>query len=228
MNQFSIKAAGAVGVLAVAASTCDPAHARNRDLEQPTTFVRVLQAVPGGPKIDFYVDGKKELNDYKFGGLSNYVKLPAGHHSFSLWSNRPARPILTGERSLRPAGFYTIAAYGEASRPRLLTFEDSGGSVGSNESRLTVFHLSPQSPPVEVLATTRSGGTYRLFNRLRFGQIRASYVPSTSTTLRVRIGGRTIKTINGFKPRPGQKYNAYLIGDIGQDFKVLLDVTAKP
>ncbi len=212
------------GLGAVGAS---PAGAKEARIAGPASFVRVLHAISGGPKVDVYIDGKKQLNDYTYGGLSKYLRLSAGYHAFSVRSNDPARTVLAGGRTLSSGGFYTIAAYGVPSRPRLLTFQDSGGSVAFNQARLTVFHLSPNTPPLEVLATVKATGrTYRLFNRLRYGQIRASYVPAVPMTIRLRVNGHTIKTITGVEPRAGRKYAAYAIGNEGQDFKILLDVTA--
>ncbi len=202
------------------------AQAKDPSIAGPTTFVRVLHAVSGGPKVDVYIDGTKRLNDYSYGGLSKYMRLTAGYHSFSVRSNSPARTLLAGAHTFRSGQFYTISAYGVPMRPRLLTFQDSGGSVAYGQSRLTFFHLAPNMQPIEVIATTKNGRTYRLFSRLRYGQIRASYVPSVPLTIRLRVNGRTIKTITGVEPRAGRKYAAYAIGQAGLDFKVLLDVTA--
>jgi hypothetical protein len=44
--------------------------------------------------------------------------------------------------------------------------------------------------------------------------------------VRLQVNGRTIKTITGFEPRAGRKYSAYAIGRIGQNFRVLADVSA--
>jgi hypothetical protein len=216
---------GVALALGATASTCSPARADDPNIAGPTSFVRVLHAVAYGPKVDVYIDGQKKLNDVEFGAISKYLRVRAGYHTFRIMTNNPARTILSSARTLRRGDFYTLSAWGNGRRPRLLAFNDSGGSVAYNRARLTAFHLAPGLAPVDVIATTQTGRTYRLFRGLRYGQIRASYVPAVPMTIRFTRGGRTIKTITGVEPRAGRKYAAYAMGVPGQTFRVNLDVT---
>lgn len=215
-----------LGTLAAAAWGAAPSWAKDPKIAGPVSFVRVLNAVDGGPKVDFYIDGQRKLNDFKLGGISAYLRLPAGRHTFTVRSNNPSRVLVSGARTFGSNQFVTVGAYGSSRRPRLLAFNDSSGPVAFGKARLTAFHLSPGTPAVDVIGTTGTGRTYRLFSRLRYGQIRAAYVPAVPMTIRLRSNGVTLKTLEGIEPRAGRKYAAYAIGRAGRDFQVLLDVTA--
>lgn len=190
------------------------------------SFVRVLHALPGGPKVDFYFDGQKTLNDYRFGGNSKYVKVPSGYRRISVRSNDPARTLFSRTPRLRPNDFYTGIAWGTPSRPRFTLHNDSAGNVPFNRARITFFHLSPGLPPVDVVGTTQTGRSYRFLRGLRYGQIRYAHVPAVPMTIRLVAYGRTVKTYTGAEPRAGRKYSAYAIGRPRESFNLFLDTTA--
>lgn len=221
-----------IALLALSATAVfqgNPARAADPKIAGPTAFVRVLHAVPAGPKVDVYIDGTRRLNDVQFGSISKYMRVSAGYHRFRVTTNNPTRTLLSGARTLRRGDFYTVAAHGSPLRPRLVATNESQGRMAYGRARLTAYHFSPGAPPVDVIATTKTGRTYRLFSRLRYGQTRAAFVPAVPLTIRLRANGRTIKTITGVHPRAGRRYAAFAIGQMGarvDPFRVLLDVSA--
>lgn len=192
----------------------------------PTSFVRVLHAVPGGPKVDVYIDGNKKLNDVTFGSVTKYLRFPSGRHSFRVESNNPSRVLASGISTLRNGDFYTVTASGTPAYPRLQALNDSVGTMPYNRARVTFYHFAPGLPPVDVIATTENGNTYRIARRLRYGQARAIAVPAVAMTIRLVSNGRTLNTMNGVHPRAGRKYAAYALGRPGVNFKTMIDVTA--
>lgn len=218
-NTFSKWALGAVCGLATLGAA--PAA------EAQDSFVRVLHALPGGPKVDFYFDGQKTLNDYRFGGNSKYVKLPSGFRQIAVRSNNPSRTLFSRTPRLAANSFYTGIAWGTPAHPRFTIHNDSAGDVPFNRARITFFHLSPGLPPVDVVGTSvATGRTYRFLRRLRYGQIRYANVPAIPMTIRLVAGGRTVKTYTGAEPRAGRKYSAYAMGVPRQSFNLFLDTTA--
>lgn len=225
-------ACGALGLAIVAAGASAVAGARaDEPRVEGATFVRLLYAMGGEPridKVDFFVDGKKKLNDVEFGALSKYLRLPSGRHTISVWSNGAARPLLSSERTFGQGAFTTMGAYGTPERARLLATEDSRGPEPIKQARLAISNLAPGQEPVEVLASSRSEGTYALARRLRYGRSEVAEVPPEPTTLRVRVSGRTLKTISSFEPRAGRRYSAYVIGRVGTDLRVVMSEAATP
>ena len=194
------------------------------------TFMRLLHGVSGqsgsAPKVDLFVDGEKKLNDVEFGTLSKYLRLPSGRHTVSVWTNSPARLLLSGERVFGRGDFSTLGAYGTPQRARLLAIKDSRGPELVRQARLAVFNLSPGSPALEILASSKSGGTYVLARRVRYGRSASAPVEAEPTTLRVRVAGRTLQSINTFEPRGGERYSAYVIGRVGENLRVVIGASA--
>ncbi len=202
------------------------ARAEDPKIAGPNSFLRVLHAVPGGPKVDVFIDGQKKLNDVTFGSMSKYLRLSSGYHVFSVKSNNPSRTLVQGARNLRADDFYTLGAYASHSRTRLFALDDSLGSVPSSQARITFAHLSPGAPPVDVVATTKTGRSYLLLRKLGYGHMRAANVPAVPMTITLRYRGGILKTVPNVEPRAGRKYSAYAIGRIGQNFQVLLEPSA--
>ena len=205
---------------------CASAHAKDPKIAGPNSFVRVLHAVNDGPKVDVFIDGTKRLNDVTFNSISKYLRVSSGYHSVRIQANNPSRTLLSSRPYFRNGDFYTLTAWGRPTAPRLLNFNDAGGNVAYNKARITFFHLSPGSPPLSVIGTTKTGRTYRIVSSIAYGQIKASYVPAVPMTLRLVANGRTIRTLTGVAPRAGRKYAAYVMGRINNNFVVNLDVTA--
>lgn len=217
-----------VGVAALGPSL-GPSVRADEPRVEGATFVRLLHGLGGGgrtPKVDLFVDGEKKLNDVEFGALSKYLRLSAGRHQVSVWTNSPARPLLTAERYWKQGAFATLGAHGTPERARLLVVDDGGGPEPQKQARLSIFNLSIGSPALEILASSESAGTYVLARRLRSGRSASTLVPGEPTTLRVRIAARTLKTINTFEPRAGRRYVAYVIGRAGGDLRVVLAESA--
>ena len=219
----------ALTVANFAATSSRPARADDPKIAGPNSFLRVLHAVPLGPKVDVFIDGTKRLNDVEFGSISKYLRLSSGYHSFRITSNNPSRTLFAGSRSLQRGDFYVLSAYGSPFRPRLVLSNESQGRMAYGRARLTAYHLAPGAAPVDVVAYTSTGRAIRIFSRLRFGQSRAAFVPAVPMTIQVRSNGRILKTITGVTPHAGRRYAAFAIGRVFQEpdtFIVLLDVSA--
>lgn len=229
MKQTTIRWQKVVAWAALGVSMTGASARADEPRVEGATFLRLLHAfggAKGAPKVDVFVDGEKKLNDVAFGTLSSYLRLPSGRHKVSVWTNSPARVLLTDERDLKQGAFTTIGAYGTPERARLLAHDDSRGPQPLRQGRLTVFNLAPGSPPLEILASSKSGGTYVLARRVRYGRSAAASMPPEPTTLRVRVAGRTVESINTFEPRAGQRYVAYVIGQPGANLRLLLGASA--
>ena len=207
-----------------------PARAQ-RMATEIQSYVRLLHAMPRGPKVDVYIDGAKKFNDADFGSLSKYIALPAGYHSFSIVTNaepkQPERTLLSRARTLRGGSYYTVGPYGVKEQPKLLAFSDSSGGLQADTARLTLFHLSPGAPPFDVYAVTQTGRTYRLATRLKYGQIRAIYVPPVPMTIRFMVGRSVYKTVTDVAPRAATKYDIFALGRVGQNFRVVMEDAAR-
>ena len=202
-------------------------HAKDSRIPGPNSFVRVLHAISNSPKVDVYLDGKKKLNDISFDSLSKYLRIASGYHSFRITSNNPTRTLVSGARNFAPNHFYTVGVYGRLRQPKLFGADDTASAVPYGKALLTVYHLAPGAPPMNVTGTIRGTDVVLLARGLRYGNRTVVPVRAIPMTIRfTRANGGVLKTLTGQSPRAGRKYAAYAIGNVSRNFKVLLDVTA--
>lgn len=225
LGALSLGALSLLGVLVFSGA------ARAKDEPMPnSSYLRILHAIPGAPKVDVYVDGKKKLNDITFGALTKYLRMPAGTHRISIVANPTGRVLATGYRSLLRNRFHTAAAVGTKGRPRLRVHNETLGRRVPTRAHVFAFHYAPGAPPLDVVALKPDGRVLRLFRHLRFGQTRAVLAPPGPATIQVRAGGRVIRTLPPGELQGGRRYSAFAIGRIGragpQAFRVLLNVSS--
>lgn len=193
-----------------------------------SSYVRVVHAVPGAVKVDFYAGGKKMLNDIVFGAQTQYMRLPAGYHRLSLLTNNPSRTLFNSTRRLRLNRFYTLMAFGPKGKPQFRLLDETVGAVHPRRARFMVTHLSPGAPPVDVIGRMNNGRWIRLASRVRYGQTRHMLVPPGPYHLYIRSGaGNVLHDITNVDLQAGRRYSAFAIGQVGAKganaFRVMLD-----
>jgi hypothetical protein len=196
-----------------------------------SSYVRVVHAIPGAVKVDFYAGSKKMLNDINFGVQTQYMRLPAGYHRLSLVTNEPARTLFNSTRRLRLDRFYSLLAYGTKGRPRFRLLDETVGAVHPRRARFMVTHLSPGAPPIDVIGRSSTGRWLRLASRVRYGQTRYMLVPPGPYHLFIRSGvGNVLHDITNVDLQTGRRYSAFAVGQVGAKgdnaFKVMLDPAA--
>jgi hypothetical protein len=124
------------------------------------TQLRVLHASPGAPNVDVYVNGAKAVPNLAFGVAApddgTYLKLPSGSAAVAI---RPAgadpasAPVFQANLALPPQATVTAAARGELSNSTFTVspYVDDVSPTGG-KARVTVVHLSPNTPAVDVFA----------------------------------------------------------------------------
>ncbi len=205
---------------------CGASHAQSK-IPGPNSFIRVLHAISNSPKVDVFVDGQKRLNDVTFDSLSKYFRVSSGTHSFRITSNNPTRILVSGTRNFAPNHFYTVGVYGRLRSPKLFAADDTLGRVPAGRALLSVYHLAPGAPPMNMTSTIRGTRVVTFLRGLSYGRRTSVALPNVPMTIRfTRTNGGVLKTVTGFSPRAGRKYAAYVIGNVSRNFKVLLDDTA--
>lgn len=217
------------GALSMTAVFAGAAQAKDKPIPN-SSYVRILHAIPGAPKVDVYVDGKKTLNDITFGSITKYLRMPAGTHRFSIIANPTGRVLATGYRVLLRNRFHTAAAVGTKGRPVLKVHNETLGRRVPTRAHVFAFHYAPGAPAVDIVALLPGARVRTLVRRLRYGQTRAVLVPPGPTTLQVRSGGHVLYTLPSGELQGGRRYSAFAIGRLGrtreQAFRVLLDVSS--
>ncbi len=154
-----------------------------------TAMVRVAHMSPDAPNVDVYVDDSRVLSDVAFGTTSGYLEVGAGEHQVKITAAGDESTVVYDEPVTVAADTsYTIAAAGEISDGAdeafsPLVLEDDTSDPGSDTARLTLAHVSPDAPAVDV---TAAGGDTVLFDGVAYSQSGSVEVPAGDYTVQVR------------------------------------------
>jgi Domain of unknown function (DUF4397) len=190
------------------------------------TQIRVLHASPGAPNVDVYVNGAKAIPNLPFGIAApddgTYLKLPSGNAAVAI---RPAgadpasAPVFAADLTLPPQATVTAAARGQLSNN---TFTVSpyvdDVSPTSGKARVTVTHLSPNTPAVDVYANATDTSGTPAVSALPFPNASASLlVPAATYTFGVTVSGsKTVALPVGPAALPADSATTvYAIGLLG-------------
>lgn len=192
---------------------------------QQTSYLRVVHASPDAPPVDVLVENESVLTDVPFGAVSDYLSLQAGSYNVTIAAAEdPDTVVFEGEVTLEPRTVTTVAASGEISEQAATDFEpvflsDNAVTPGPNESAISIVHLSPDAPPVDV--TTADGGVV-LADNVSF-QNASDYVtvPAGNYTVEVRAAtednlGAIVTTVN-VSLDGGTAYSAFAVGYLNTD-----------
>ena len=141
------------GAVSAQSSEADP---------QNTSYLRVVHASPDAPPVNVSVDNETVLANVSFGTVSDYLALEAGTYNVSIAAaGDPDAVVFAGNVTLDPRTTTTLAASGEVSEdaetefgPAL--FADDALTPDENDSAVSIVHLSPDAPAVDVTAANGS------------------------------------------------------------------------
>jgi hypothetical protein len=181
---------------------------------QEMSYVRLVYAVVDAPKIDFYIDGKKQLNDVTYSAVTKYLRVPNGRRHFRFIANGTAVPFIDTYRMLN-RDFYTLVVYGPRNRPRLMVLNESAGaSAPANYARVTLLNLSPNARPLSLGASYNGTRYRRLIGNVRYGSGKYFYAPAGDANLLLKSGNSTVRTQKSTL-RPGRRHTYFIIGRVG-------------
>jgi hypothetical protein len=150
--------------------------------------LRVAHLSPDAPNVDVLVDGSAVLEDVPFGAVSDYLSLSAGSYQVTIQAAGDSSTVVFDQSLDLEPGAYTAAALGELEEDAengfmVQLFTDDTSAPGSDTSRITLVHASPDAPAVDV--TVESSGDV-LVDGAAFGDAATVEVPAGSYTLEVR------------------------------------------
>jgi hypothetical protein len=229
----------AVGAVAQSVQPSDQAQEDEQAMsdEQATSYLRVVHASPDAPEVNVSVDNETVLSDVAFGTVSDYLTHEAGTYNVTVSAAEdPDTVVFEGEVTLDPASVTTLAASGEISEDAATSFEpvlfdDNAVEPAANQSALSVVHLSPDAPAVDV---TAADGEVVLAENVSF-QNASNYVsvPAGDYTVEIRPAtedndGEVVTTVD-VSLEDGTAYSAIAVGYLNPDeapadtpFEVLL------
>jgi len=198
--------------------------ANETDLQQ-SAYLRAVHASPDAPAVDVLVNNETVLSNVSFGAVSDYLTLEAGTYNVSIAAAEdPDTVVFDGEVTLEPRSVTTLAASGEISEDantsfEPVAFEDSALMPSENESALSIVHLAPDAPAVDV---TAGNGSVVLADDVSF-QNASEYVsvPAGNYTAEIRAAtegnnGSIVTTVD-VSLEGGTAYSAFAVGYLNPD-----------
>lgn len=158
---------------------------------QDTSYLRIAHASPDAPAVDVTVDNETVVTNLSFGEVGDYLTLSSGSYNVTIAGNETGDIVFEDSVALDSRSVTTLAAAGEigenASVPfSPILYDDNAYEPADNESAISVVHLSPDAPAVDVTVGTGNETTV-LAENVSYGQA-SDYVtvPPGNYTVDVR------------------------------------------
>lgn len=212
--------------------------------------LRVVQAVPGLTSAVVSLDGRAFSGALGFKSTTDFAALPAGAHTLALRAPDAITPLLETRVLVRPGGFVTLALIGPPQSVKAVAFTASSLSPGamqdperpekpepaaeaareenaevkarSQQAKLSVYHLAPGVPRLDVL--TAEGK--KIASGLGYGRVGVNRVKPSNLRLRATSSGQgapTLAALDGFKVIAGGSYSLFVFADGGRTTLVALE-----
>jgi len=184
---------------------------------QTTNLVRVVHASPDAPNVDVFVNGTAVASNVPFFTTSSYLSLADGTYQVAISPAGQGTDASVLVLDLQVAGGYsgTLVVLNELEDLDARLYDDDLSTVAEGQSRVNVYHLSPDSVNVDIKA---AGSTEAIFANLAYTQ--ASYIDVPSGTYAFDItpaGSNTVAfTTPELRFESGWIYSLYATGLSGE------------
>ncbi|MGL5695214.1 MAG: DUF4397 domain-containing protein, partial [Peptostreptococcaceae bacterium] len=124
-----------------------------RNWDKNYSLIRMLNAIPDGEEVDIYINDTPFYKGLDFPEFSPYVYVPQGEYTVTVHlEDTKDNPIISQKVSINAGELVTIAITGEGMDIRLLPIVEETEIVSGNNSKARLVHLSPNTPPINVVA----------------------------------------------------------------------------
>jgi hypothetical protein len=160
------------------------------DAQYPTTFVRLLHAVPDAPAVDIFVDGDRVAAGVVFGDLSAFLPIDPGTYDVAVNVAGTDTSVISDTVTLEDGKRYTLAVIGRlADGPEgvsIALFEERRRSLTAGSSSLQVVNLAPDVASFDLV---RNGAP--LISALGFGAAGNTELPAGVHSVSMRMDNGT-------------------------------------
>ncbi|MCR8560077.1 DUF4397 domain-containing protein [Mucilaginibacter sp. BJC16-A38] len=141
---------GAVCILSVMLSSCLKDHTSNTPLPA-VSVMSVVQASPGQPVLDFYLDGTRvNGSGLALGNNLDYFRAYSGKRTASFSQTGTSTQIFSDTVNLKENIAYSLCLVGKTPTLSYLLLTDSLSQPASGSAYLRFVNLSPDAPAVDL------------------------------------------------------------------------------
>ncbi len=204
----------------------DPTPEPAAETDEDSVLVRVVHASPNAPAVDVYIDGSLALSGVPYFTASGYVTLPAGERLVQVTpaGASPDDAVISANLPLTGGNAYTIAAIGLLENIEARLFEDNRSDVSGVDARVTVYHLSPDAPAVDVKVGPEGA---IILENIAFGESDNTDEDQGTYDIFVTPAGEAdpVLSFPGTELQGGTSYDVFAIGLLG-DGSLQAQITA--
>jgi len=148
-----------VSALAASGAASFSAQQETTTQTQDTSYLRVAHMSPDAPAVDVMIDNETVVEGAQFGNVTGYLTLPAGTYNATIAvADQSSNVLFEGNLTLEPRTVATLAASGEFSTGSStdfepVLFEDDAWEPNNDSAAVSLVHLSPDAPAVDVVVT---------------------------------------------------------------------------
>lgn len=184
--------------------------------QDPTSYMRILQASPACRNVDVYSNGHLLTKSLGFKKFTPYLSVPTGIQQINIYkSGNRSKPIISRTIGLKAGEICTGAAIGEDSQTELLPVPDPKLDTCEDMSHIRFSYLSPDGPEVNIIIH----GGHQLFGGMNYKDV-SKYIQITpgryTFQLRASSDARVLSTASDIELKPGWNYTIYAIGYAGR------------
>ncbi len=185
--------------------------------EGPTARISVVHASPDAPAVDVFLNGALTLENVAFFTASDYLRVPAGEYRVQVAPTGAGADaaVIDATLVLEADKVYTVAAGGFLADITAFVSEDNLAPTPAGIARVSVDHLSPDAPPVDVKL---ADGTF-LAGPIAFGESAELEVPAGTYDLIVTPAGATepvVISLPGTVLEEGNFYSVFAINPLAE------------
>lgn len=178
-------------------------------------YIRILNASPGAPQVDVYVDGQRYINNLAYREFSEYFDIPPGSHQITLYrAGQQANPLARENINVEQQTIQTVAAVGRPHNMRLKVIPDPRIGKSEEYAYVRFAHLSPNAPQVDL--RLQDGKT--IAQGIKYGSV-SNYTPIQPGTkifnLYVAGTNQRMLYVPNIRMQGNRIYTVYAIGLAG-------------
>jgi len=182
--------------------------------------IRLVNASPDAPALDFYFNQTKTISSLKFKGISEYTEIADGNYDvkgFASPSDGTGTPVIELPGfTVNSGSFTTIVTVGlmKNKSVAILPLSDNNWLTSDgNKVKVRFIHGSPDAPAVNV----EGNGVGDVFNNISFKSI-GNYVTTTAgpftLTVKTTDDPSKVVLISTLDLQAGKVYSVFVVGEV--------------
>ena len=148
-----------VSALAASGAASFAAQEDTTTQTQDTSYLRIGHFSPDASAVDVSLDNETVVEGAEFGDVTGYLALESGTYNATVTiADQPSSVLFEGNLTLEPRTVGTLAASGEFTSGsetefEPVLFEDNAWEPDNDTAAVSLVHLSPDAPAVDVVVT---------------------------------------------------------------------------